>query len=246
MQTLPLSHYLPILSTIISAAFAATIYQRYRLRGHQGNHLLWWTLGIITYGMGTFAESYITLFGLNDFILKFWYIVGALLGGAPLAQGTIWLLLKPRTARILTWALVIAVVVAAIPVMLSPVDLSVLPSANLPSGKALGWQWVRSFSPFINTYAVIFLIGGAIISAVRYRRVMSLPGANSELARDRFLGNVLIAIGAVMPAIGGTLTRFGYTEALYIGELFGLMLIWLGYWFNIRHRQITQSRPSES
>ncbi len=244
MLNLSLAHYLPIITTLISVAFARAIYKRYRQRGYSGNHLLWWTIGILTYGLGTFSESYITLFGLNPFILKFWYIVGALLGGAPLAQGTVWLLLKPSTARTLTIGLVIVVVLSAIPVMLSPVNLEVL-APNLPSGRAFEWQWVRAFSPFINTYAVIFLIGGAFLSAFRFRRVAKLGGVTSELARDRFIGNVFIATGAIMPAIGGAFTRFGHTQALYVGELLGLIIIWLGYWFNIRKRPVGQPQPDD-
>ena len=245
MLNLSLAHYLPILTTLISVAFAITIFKRYRMRAHGGIHLLWWTAGIVTFGLGTFSESYITLFGLNPFILKFWYIVGALMGGAPLAQGTVWLLLKPRTARILTIGLVIVVVASAIPVILTPVNLELL-SPNLPSGRAFEWQWVRGFSPFINTYAVIFLIGGALLSAYRFRRVAKIASAVSALARDRFIGNVFIATGAVMPAIGGAYTRFGYTQALYVGEFVGLIIIWLGYWFNIRKRQVDQPRPDAS
>ena len=155
------------------------------------------------------------------------------------------MLLKPRTARILTIGLVIVVVASAIPVILTPVNLEVL-SPNLPSGRAFEWQWVRAFSPFINTYAVIFLIGGALLSAYRFRRVAKIASAVSGLARDRFIGNVLIATGAIMPAIGGAYTRFGYTQALYVGEFVGLIIIWLGYWFNIRKRQEGQPRPDES
>ena len=242
MSPLSLAHYLPIISTLICIPFAATIFSRYRQRGFTGNHLLWWTFGVLTYGLGTFSESYITLFGLNEYILKFWYIVGALMGGAPLAQGTVWLMMKPRTARILTIALIIAIVIPAIPVALSPVNLEVL-SPHLPSGRALEWQWVRAFSPFINTYAVIFLIGGAIVSAARFRRIANSGGPAAALARDRFIGNALIATGAIMPAIGGAFTRFGYTPALYIGELIGIIIIWLGYWLNIRKRPINRPQP---
>ena len=85
-------HYLPILTTIVSILFARTIFKRY-FSNRNSRHLLWWGMGVIVYGMGTFAESWITLLGWNPVIFKFWYIVGALLGGAPLAQGTVWFLL---------------------------------------------------------------------------------------------------------------------------------------------------------
>jgi hypothetical protein len=105
----------------------------------------------------------------------------------------------------------------------------------------LGWQWVRSFSPFINTYAVIFLVGGAVISAWRYRKVSRVVKEDvAALAQDRFLGNVLIAIGAILPAIGGSSSRAGHTEILYILELVGIILIWLGYCLNVRKRPLDE------
>ena len=187
--------------------------------------------------MGTFAEGYITLFGWNPVIFKFWYIVGALLGGAPLAQGTVWFLLKETTARRLTYALVLVVSVSAVLVSLSPINYDLV-NPNLPSGKVLEWQWTRGFSPFINLYAVIFLVGGAVLSAWRFRKRLPDDGSKNLVRKDRFIGNVLIAIGAILPGIGGASTRAGFTIILYITEILGILLIWAGYWFNVRKRPV--------
>ncbi len=43
------------------------------------------------------------------------------------------------------------------------------------------------------------------------------------------VGNWLIAVGGLLPGIGGSFTRAGYVEVLYVTELIGLILIWLGY-----------------
>ena len=196
-----------------------------------GTHLLWWSGGVLVFGLGTFAESWITLLGWNVTIFRFWYIAGALLGGALLAQGTVWLLLQPKTAKLLAIILILFAVTASIFVWMSPIELEKV-DPNLPSGKVFTWQWVRGFSPFLNTYAVIFLIGGAIISALRYRREMQDKSSDAGIAHDRFIGNVFIAVGAILPGIGGAASRAGYTELLYIGEFIGIMLIWAGYWFN--------------
>ena len=222
-------HYLPIMTTIISVPFSFLIYKRYRKLG--GTHLLWWSGGVLVFGLGTFAESWITLLGWNVTIFRFWYIAGALLGGALLAQGTVWLLLQPKTAKLLAIILILFAVTASIFVWMSPIELEKV-DPNLPSGKVFTWQWVRGFSPFLNTYAVIFLIGGAIISALRYRREMQDKSSDAGIAHDRFIGNVFIAVGAILPGIGGAASRAGYTELLYIGEFIGIMLIWAGYWFN--------------
>ena len=185
-----LVHYVPLATTLIALVFAWEVLQRWRER-RTGPHLLWWTAGVMTFAVGTFTEGFVTLFGWNAFIFRSWYIAGALLGGAPMAQGTVYLLLRRRTANILTAGLVPTIMVAALCVLASPLDLTQAEPFRL-SGDVLVWYWVRLFSPFINTYALIYLVGGAILSAYRFRTDAS--------AYHRFVGNVYIAVGAVQAA----------------------------------------------
>jgi hypothetical protein len=216
-------HYIPIVTTILSACFAPIIFMRWRHR-KPAPHLFWWALGIAMYGVGTFTESFTTLFGWNEVVFRSWYISGALLGGAPLAQGTVYLMYSRKTANWMTVALGAVIVTAATVVLLSPIDLSVVEPHRL-TGSVLVWRKARLFSPFINTYAAIFLIGGAVLSAWRYRK-------DSE-AHHRFIGNCFIAVGALLPGIGGMATRFGQTEVLYVMEFLGIILIWIGYRYNV-------------
>ena len=48
----------------------------------------------------------------------------------------------------------------------------------------------------------------------------------------RAAGNGLIALGALLPGIGGSFTRFGHVEVLYVTEFIGLLLIFAGYRLN--------------
>jgi hypothetical protein len=73
--------YVPIASTVLATAFTGVIFRRYRQRG--GTHLLWWALGMLTFGAGTFVEAWTALLGWSEPIFRAWYITGALLGGAP-------------------------------------------------------------------------------------------------------------------------------------------------------------------
>ena len=215
--------YIPIATTLLAVAFAWELARRYRAR--PGSlHLLWWCLGVITYALGTLTESVTTLLGWHEPVFRMWYITGALLGGAPLAQGTVYLLLRRPLAHRLTAMLLLLITVGAICVLLAPINYTLVELHRL-SGKVWGWPWVRGFSPFINLYAVIFLIGGAILSAVRYRREPHM--------HHRFVGNIWIAVGAILPGIGGSFTRMGYTEVLYVTELIGLLCIYAGYRLNI-------------
>lgn len=216
--------YLPIVTTVVAAAFAPLVFRRW-LRRRPAPHLLWWAAGIAVYGIGTLLEALTTLFGWSAPVFRGWYVAGALLGAAPLGQGTVYLMLPRRIAHRMAAALVLVLVVAACMVVLSPLEAPDPGSIRL-SGEALEWQWVRAFSPFVNAYAVIFLVGGAVVSAWQYR--------SDPAVRHRFIGNCCIAVGALLPAVGGASARMGHTDVLYVTELVGLVLIWIGYLYNVR------------
>jgi hypothetical protein len=211
-------HYLPILTTLFSVYFLTDIGGRYLRKG--GRHLLWWAIGVFTYGLGTLFEAWITLFGNSPMLNKGWYVAGAILGGYPLAQGSVYLHFSRRTANILTAVTLPFIIVSSILVLLSPVDENLLQTFR-PSGASLQWQWVRLLTPFINTYSAIFLIGSAFYSAIRYAKV--------ENGKNRAIGNAFITIGALLPGIGGGMAKAGMVEALYVGEFIGIILIYTGY-----------------
>jgi hypothetical protein len=210
--------YIPVLTTLLSVFFLSRIVPHYLAK--RSPYLLWWTLGVLTFGMGTLTESINAIFGWSEWNTKVWYIVGALLGGYPLAQGTIYLLMKKRFADISAVVCTTAILIAAVCVLSSPIAVPEGFDHRL-SGSVFAWQWVRGFSPLLNLYAFVFLFGGAVYSAIQYF-------ARKD-GRARFLGNILIAIGALLPGIGGSFTRFGYVEVLYITEFMGLSLIYFGY-----------------
>jgi hypothetical protein len=217
-------YYLPIATTLLAIPFAVAIGRRFRQHPDR-LHLLWWAIGVATYAAGTLTESLTTVLGWHEPIFRLWYITGALMGGAPLAQGTVYLMLRKRTAHLLTAALVAVVTAAGVAVWLSPIHYDLVQPHRL-TGRVFEWTWVRRFSPFINLYAVTFLIGGAVLSAVRFSR--------APATRHRMWANVWIATGAILPGIGGTATRLGHTEVLYVTELLGLLMMWRGYVISVR------------
>ena len=212
-----LVHYLPIATTLVSAIFSGVLFRRYFRRPTP--HIFWWAIGVAFYGLGTLIEATITLTGNSVFLTKAWYIAGAILGGYPLAQGSLYLSYPRRVANRLTAISLPFVVIASILVILSPVNFAAL-EPHRPSGAILAWKWVRLLTPFINTYAAFFLIGGAIVSAWRFHKTRG--------EGYRAAGNTLIAIGALLPGIGGSFAKAGLVEALYVAEFVGLLVIWLG------------------
>lgn len=213
------THYLPFITTGLSLGFFLVLMQAIKSR-KSGPHLGWWAFGALCYGSGTLVESIIAIHGNTPDLTKAWYITGALLGGFPLAQGAAYLHMNRNRAN--AWGIAISalVVIGSIFVILSPVDMSHF-EAIRPTGKILAWSWIRLLAPVINLYAFVILVGGAIASAVGYWKTNSHPA--------RVQGNVLIAVGGLLPGIGGSLAIKGLVEALYVLELVGLVFIWIGY-----------------
>ncbi len=224
-------HYLPILTTLLSLIFGSVLINAARTR-KSGPHLWWWAFGVFCYGLGTGFESVITLAGNTVFLNKGWYIAGALLGGWPLAQGAVYLHMKRKKANVLSYITIAFIIVASILVVASPVNLAQL-ELHRPTGAILGWSWVRLLTPIINIYAFVFLVGGAIMSALYFKR--------SGGAVERVWGNVSIALGGLLPGIGGTMAKAGQVEALYVLELVGLVFIWIGYGVIARSKSGTKS-----
>ncbi len=212
-------YYIPIFTTLFCAYFFIEIAKHWAQKKNAW-YLLWWTVGVFCYGLGTLVESAVTLFGWNVILFKSWYVFGAFLGGVPLAQGTVHLLLGKKFAKYSSIVLISVLIISAFLVSASPINHNLVVDHHL-SGDVLGWSWIRLITPFINIYAFIFLVGGAIYSAYKYFK--------QEGTKARFIGNVLIAIGGILPGIGGSFSKFGQTEVLYVTEFLGILLIYFGY-----------------
>jgi len=213
-------HYLPLVTTVAAAAFAIVLFRHWRSKPG-AVYLLWWTIGVVMYGLGSFAESLTTLFGWSEPVFRLWYITGALMGGVFLAQGVVYLLTSPKTADRLTRILLLYLAIATVIIVIVPVDAAAADPYQL-SGEVIEWAWVRLLTPLVNLYAVFWLVGGAIWSAWRYYRTDLGTGR-------RVAGNVAIAVGAILPGIGGAAARSGRVQGLYVTEFVGLILIWVGY-----------------
>src|SRR5512137_1399107 len=112
-------HYLPILSTIVTFAFAAAVFNRFKVR--HGSHLLFWSIGLLLYGIGTLTEV-VSLFTFNPLALKLWYLTGAMLTAAWLGQGTINLLVRRRgIAPTLNVILLVVSLLAVVLVLVAPI-----------------------------------------------------------------------------------------------------------------------------
>ena len=218
-----LNTLVPLASSIISFIFAFFVLKRYFERKRA--HLLLWGIGTIFYGIGGFCEFYYGAFGWNDLIFRLWYLFGAILVAAWLGQGTVYLLAKRNWANGLMVLLGIASLYAVFKIFGAELDPSLMigeghTGAEL-SGHAIVTDGVRVLTPFFNIYGTFTLVGGAAYSAWIFWR--------KRVLLHRTIGNILIATGAIMPAFGGLFSRLQFPGALYLGEFFGVILLFIGF-----------------
>jgi hypothetical protein len=229
-------HYIPILSTVITFTFAAAVFNRFRVR--HGAHLLLWGIGLVLYGIGTLTEV-VSLFTFSAIAIKLWYLSGAMLTAAWLGQGTINLLVRRRgIAPTLNIILIIVSLLAVVLVLLAPITPA---AANYDPAQPLSTQYkdiltrsgiVVLLTILLNTYGTFTLVGGAIYSAFIFWR--------KKVLFNRMVGNILIAVGAILPAIGGSFIKMGLPDFLYLSEFLGTILMYIGF------LQATVAAPVES
>jgi hypothetical protein len=218
-------HYIPFLSTLVTFAFAAAVFARFLMR--RGLHLLLWTIGLLFFSIGTLSEA-ILAFTFSGLVLKLWYLSGAMLTAAWLGQGTIHLLVRKRgIAWTLTGILSAVSLLAVSLVMLAPLTPAAA-SYNVTMAISSQYKDILTrgsltilLTILLNIYGTLALVGGAIYSAFIFWR--------KQVLLNRMIGNMLIAIGALAPAMAGSFVKAGLVDALYVSELIGVVLMYIGF-----------------
>jgi vacuolar-type H+-ATPase subunit I/STV1 len=215
--------FLPFAASAISFIFAVNVFRRYFYK--KNPYVLLWGIGLVFYGIGGFCEGYFGAFGWNALTYRLWYLFGAILVAAWLGQGTVYLLAKRKWADALMAILLIGSLYGAYRVFTAQLDPSLLTTSvhtgSELSGHAIVTPGVRTLTPIFNLYGTITLVGGALYSSWIFWR--------KRVLLHRTIGNILIATGAMLPAFGGAFSRFGIPSALYLGEFFGVILMFIGF-----------------
>lgn len=203
------------LSAVVSLVFATVMGARYlqRRRAHQ----LAWTIGLAMFAVAAVAGALARTSGATETEYRVFYLFGAILNVAWLALGTLFLLV-PRLAR---WALGVVLgltVIAAIAVFASPVNMS----AAVDTGKGFEQAPLpRLLAGVGSGVGSLVLIGGALWSAWVFLR--------RRHQGRRALGNVIIAIGVIVAAVGGTAAFTGASGIVEWTNFAGVSLIFIGF-----------------
>lgn len=215
-----------VLASIITFVFAGAVIQQCIDRPRPYKAI--WAVALLTYGVATLAQVAAELGGWSVFGFRIWYLSGGLLTAAYLGQGTAMLLLPKRLANTLLALLLVLTVVSVVRAFQAPISLrEILPPPGKISPRATGLPVdLRLLAALLNIYGTLLLIGGALWSAVIYldRRL-----DRRRRAGYRVLSTLLIAGGSLIVASAASLEALGRGEFLYLGEIVGITVIFLGF-----------------
>jgi hypothetical protein len=215
-----------IFSTVVTFIFAYAVFRRWRYK--KPMHLLLWGAGLVWYGLGVLGEA-IMIFAYSDFVLKMWYLSGAMLTAAWLGQGSVYLLVRKRgVAHSLMVLLLVASLASFVLVVFAPVNAQAAAAFDVSRPASEQYKEIMQRSGLLmgltivlNIYGTLALVGGAIFSAFLFWR--------KKVLANRMFGNILIAAGALAPAMAGSLVKAGVVDLLYLSEFVGVVLMYLGF-----------------
>jgi len=216
--------FYPLAATLISAAFAITLWMQYRSKPRA--YLAAWSVALAVYAVAASTEVLGAAGGWNPDLYRLYYYFGGITVVGVLALGTVFLL-APRFGRAALLVVVILAGIGLAGIIGARLQVSLLQTHEVPSVDTIRLEHglfnvvALLTAALLNIVGSVVLIGGALWSAyAAWRR-----GA----AGSRLAANVLIAGGAFIVAGASTLTRFHVYELFYVGQAFGVLVMFSGF-----------------
>jgi len=209
---------LPLATAGVAGAFGVAVLRRY-LDGRKRHNLLW-SLGLLAIMAAALCQLTAELAGSwPEAVYRLYYFLAGT-SAAALGAGTMYLLNHRRAADLFLYAVAALSAVQAGVCAISPIDTAHLSAAEVESGVRAASPAMRALVVVLNIAGTGALLGGALLS---YRA-------------SRHTHNLLIAAGTVVFASGGSVAGLFpqegglSTAALYVGNLVGIVLLFLGFW----------------
>ncbi|MCB9458691.1 MAG: cbb3-type cytochrome c oxidase subunit I [Anaerolineaceae bacterium] len=216
----------PLAAATISALIVIIMVQRLRqkMRAYEAV----WAIAFGMFAIAAGTQLFGDLVGWTPMLARLYYILGATLVVGWLGLGT-WLILvhKPWLRNVGIWFVILLTGIGIGLILQTPVNETLLVSD--------GWHALEKpaaltvITIITNTVGTVILVGGALWSAWIFWRQRIMP--------QRMYGLILLAVGAMVVAGGGSLTRLGHQQYLYIAMSIGIGLMFWGYLKTIQPRQ---------
>ncbi len=212
----------PLVAAVVAAVFATMLARAYldRRRPYQ----LAWAIALAMYAAASGVVAFGALNGWTSTGFEIYWIFGAVLNVPFLAGGEIQLLAPRRDVTIAVWASLLAVTIAVLVVMREATYAVAPLGESLPSGKEVFGDGTAAhrLPQLISIPSYLILVGGALWSAWRMR-------GRPEL-RDRFVGTLLIVVGAtVIAGFGSAFAALGNLLGFSVALSVGIVVMFLGF-----------------
>lgn len=177
-----------------------------------------WALAFIIFALAAGSEVIGASLGWSPILARMYYLCGAVLVVGVLALGELYLLFPGKLPAFTTGLALLVAALSATVVWSAPIDQQRLQTE--------GWHAIErgpvliALAVALNAGGTAILAGGALFSAWAMRGKPDL--------RQRAAGCLLIAVGTLTVASGGTLTRLGRPEYLYLAMSAGIVIIFSG------------------
>ena len=205
-----------ILATAVSAVFAVAVWLQYRRKRQP--YQLAWSIGLAMFAVASAAGVAARSGAPTEVEYRLFYLFGAILNVAWLAVGTLYVTVRRPIADTGFVLVYLFTAVSTIAVFVSPVDLT----AALDSGRGFhDAPLPRILAGVGSGLGSIVLFGGALRSAWVFLR--------RRHNGRRAIANVVIAVGVLIVAAGGTATFTGASGLVDLTNLVGVSVMFAGF-----------------
>jgi hypothetical protein len=212
----------PLVAAAVATVFAALLAARYR--ASRRPYLLAWTVAMAMYAVASTAVGLGVAGGWTSGEFQVYWALGAVLNVPFLAGGELMLLVRNRTVHAGIWiALVFFTAYTLAVVRGASIDAAAL-ADDLPSGKLVfgDGSAAHRLPQLIAIPSYLVLVLGALWSAWRMRGRHDLRG--------RFIGTLLIAVGAtVIAGLGSAFAVRGELAAFSLSLAAGVAVMFAGF-----------------
>jgi hypothetical protein len=211
----------PLAATVVAGVFAVRLGQQYLSR--RGQAQLLWSIAMAMFAIASAAVTIGVASGWTSTLYGVYWALGAVLNVAFLAGGEILLLFRAPWVRWAVWLTLIFATAYTVGVLANAEMATDALSAELPRGiKVFGdGTQAHRLAQLVAYPAYVILLLGTLWSAWRMR-------GRPEL-KDRFLGTLLIAIGATVVAAGAAFAATGLLVGFIATLVGGICLMFWGF-----------------